>query len=241
MVRRPVRRSQKAGARSEKKPRRERRFPTSRDVKVMAEAGDDFARAHPDELGRLLVAFGIDGADIFALQGKRLVDVLYSRFREVKPIEDDVEAIRASGRHKWLASLGTWLRYVNEGEDAALEHLPYLFEVDCAFFLRQRWVAEMIARWRAEGDEARVHALFFGTPKAGVPRYAEARARWERDKQVCGRVYLLMQEGHSADKAYKIVGSEIHRSPEAVRSLYESRMKSWHHPFVEKLAWKRRP
>lgn len=230
------------GKRSPATPRPQRRkpgFPRLRDAKLIASAMDDFAQAYPDEIPRLLVDFGISTADLSALENKRLVDVLLNLFLAVDPIEDDLEAVRASARFKWLLSLGSWLRYRAEGEDAPPENLPVLLEIDCAFFVRQRWIAELIARWRDEADEARVHALFFGAPRAGVPRYSEAKARWHSDQRVCATVHLLVAQGRSFDYAYREVGHRIHRSPEAVRSLYESRMKKDDHPLLKRLQWGR--
>jgi hypothetical protein len=110
---------------------------------------------------------------------------------------------------KWVASLDCWQRYRDAGEDAALEGLPFLFELDCEFFLRQRWIAELLGRWRQQRP-ALLPKVLLGTPKRGVTSYEQARKTEERDLRIYAEIERLRDSGMSIEKAVADVADRSH-------------------------------
>ena len=131
---------------------------------------------------------------------------------------------------KWVASLYWWQRYRDAGEHAALEGLPFLFELDCAFFLRQRWIAELLGYWR-QHQRALLRKVLFGTPKRGVTSYEQARKTEERDLQICIEIERLRASGKSfekavtdvADRSHEVAGEKL--ADESVSKIYKRRKR----------------
>jgi hypothetical protein len=103
--------------------------------------------------------------------------------------EQDAEA------WKRTCSLVSWAGYLVWGEKIALSHLPFLLLIDCAFFLRQRWVSDLIAQWHRQGEQQKVNHVFFGTPKRGIRSYQLARENRIRDIKIANAIETLRKAG----------------------------------------------
>jgi hypothetical protein len=131
---------------------------------------------------------------------------------------------------KRLAALHWWDEWQRSGNSAALAGLPYLLELDCAFFLQVRWIAELLARWRRTGAVDKINRVFFGTPKRGVRSFPTTIQNEKRDLKVCVAVEQRKKKLPLAD-AFSIVAAKSFKlcretlSPENVRRIYEYRRR----------------
>lgn len=66
------------------------------------------------------------------------------------------EAGQPTEEWKCVTSLLLWNKYVDEGEEAVRELLSYYLIWDCAFYLRQWWVANLIAKWHRAGEQEKI-------------------------------------------------------------------------------------
>lgn len=83
----------------------------------------------------------------------------------------------ASGENgwKWMVSVIGWARTEEKGSEEALNHLPMLFQLDCAFFLEQPWIRRVLAFWHQQGEEKKVQHAFFGSTKKGIRTHKLSR------------------------------------------------------------------
>lgn len=63
---------------------------------------------------------------------------------------------------KWLMSLMLWDAYQSGHQQKALDDLHDWIRIDCAFFLRQWWVSELIASWLQKEEREQIRRLFEG-------------------------------------------------------------------------------
>lgn len=132
---------------------------------------------------------------------------------------------------KWLLSFFWWYEWQRRGEPAAFEALPILFHLDCAFFLQRRWIAEILAQWRARVEADKIaHVFFFGIDKRRGVRSFELLQKIEaRDLKVCAEIERLRGQDVSITDAVAsvawesdtLIGEKL--SPRNVRKIYEQR------------------
>ena len=134
----------------------------------------------------------------------------------------------------WMTSIQLWNDYCEQGEQVVLNRLPYLFIWDCAFFLRQWWVSDLIASWCQAGEREKIEFIFFGSTgpkKPGVNGFSVVIPNYDRNMRIYVAVKKLQSEGYSDRKAYEKVAPQFlwgrpnqpkkPLSPSAVKKIYE--------------------
>ncbi len=140
-------------------------------------------------------------------------------------------------QQKWALSLGAWVQYIEHGKQAVFATLPFLFTLDCPFFLGQRWIQEVIGQCQRQGDKTQMTRLFFGTAKRGtgssVPAIIE---EFRRDLRIADAVDRLVESGCRKQEAYRQVGAQFHLSENAVQAIYRKRRQFGYDPLAALLS-----
>jgi hypothetical protein len=97
---------------------------------------------------------------------------------------------------KWLVSLQLWDAYQNGNKQHALEALREWLDIDCAFFLRQWWVSELVASWHKEQDWKKIERLFRG--QRGKRQLQNQAEEYRRDQQI-----VVAVEKHLLQNSYR--------------------------------------
>lgn len=244
---------QQSGAR--RAPAREAfsQFPRPADAPVLAAVAVEYLERYPDELDRLIAAFNIAPADARTSDGQPIADVelLERRFSAVKPVGAERDP-REAEPLAWLYSLAWWrhLQKHREGDDELSGALASLLHWQRAFFLQQRWIAELLEHWH-EHDLARERAVLFGKPRKGLPTLEGAIKQWQADQRLCSEVFNLMHaSGMSqrkatddlAERSLELLGYKV--SADAVREKYRKYMqqkRNADHPLVTVLCGRKSP
>lgn len=97
---------------------------------------------------------------------------------------------------KWLMSLLLWDAYQHGNREQALESLHDWLEVDCAFFLRQWWVSNLIASWHRRGEGEKIRRLFEG--RRGKRSLQHISETFRRDYSI-----VVVMEKHLLNCGYR--------------------------------------
>jgi len=159
---------------------------------------------------------------------------------EVLRFLDDDGAVTEGG--KWMSSLLLWDTYLEKGEQATLKHLPFLLQLDCAFFLGQRWIRELIAHLHREGERKKIERVFFGTGKRGVRSFELVMENHRRDIKIAATVDTLRAKGCGYNQAMRSVAANLGKldikeriSVAAIRSRYE-KLKAGNYSLIKLLS-----
>jgi|GEM_PF-4535987 len=129
-----------------------------------------------------------------------------------------------SEQERWALSLRAWAQCVEHGPETALKTIPFLLWVDCAFFLGQRWVRNLIADWHQKGEKKKIERLLFGTGKRGNNDLRRTLEDLQRDIQITDHIdYLIQEKGYSLRHAYKAVSIPFRITPTNAQARYAKR------------------
>lgn len=138
-----------------------------------------------------------------------------------------VDEVRESRAEKSLLALLAWAYYSRIGEPGAFKILPFLFWIDCAFFLRFTWVRGLIASLHTKDQPAELSRLFFGRKgRSGGGRLSRTLDNFKTDLLVFAEVQKLRQDGSNLDEALsqvadaslKLTGQK--RAVSTIESIY---------------------
>jgi len=117
--------------------------------------------------------------------------------------------ITAAGKH--ILSFLAHQAYQEKGEDEVLKKLPFLFLVDCSFFLKEPWVRTLIAGWYSRQEADKINQAFFGGQGGRGKRAGGGTLLWQfqRDMEVVAVIYTLDKRKFSGREAYRWMGENF--------------------------------
>lgn len=130
---------------------------------------------------------------------------------------------------KWMMSVIGWAHTERVGRDEALNYLPMLMQIDCAFFLGQPWVRRTLAIWHEQGEEKKVQHAFFGSTKKGIRTHKLSLENYRRNVEIFFAVQRELSDRYSYRESLRRVTSNLKQlgindvlSYEAVRKIYRT-------------------
>jgi hypothetical protein len=141
----------------------------------------------------------------------------------------------------WLPILALHIRgiYLEQGERALLNVLPYWIYLEPEFFLAEKWLRELFGQWIRSGEEGKLKRAFFGTPKRGTRSFQKIVQDHQRNIKIAAKISTLRAEGYAYSAAVeevqaslKELGVEDHLSREAIRSIYK-KIRAGYNPIIK--------
>jgi hypothetical protein len=141
----------------------------------------------------------------------------------------------------WLPIFALHIRgiYLEKGEQALLNILPYWIYLETDFFLAEPWLRELFGQWMRNGKEKKVKRAFFGTPKRGTRSFDQIVQNHARDIKIAAKIDSLKLQGLGYNAAIekvranlKALGVEDHLSFEAIRSIYK-KIQAGYNPLIK--------
>jgi hypothetical protein len=141
----------------------------------------------------------------------------------------------------WLPILALHIRgiYLEHGERALLNVLPYWIYLEPEFFLAEKWLRELFGQWIRSGQEKKIRRSFFGTPKRGTRSFQKIVQDHQRNMKIAASISTLRAKGCTYSAAVeevranlKDLGVEDHLSIEAIRSIYR-KVRAGYNPIIK--------
>jgi hypothetical protein len=127
-----------------------------------------------------------------------------------------------------------------DADDRDQGFLPAFFVKDFSFYIRQRWIADLLASWYANkswekaealGGSEKITRVMFGRDRKGLPSFDSMMRQRRRDEVLCREIARRLEAGQTYRRAYRdvaeqsktLTGEKI--TAGSVRRIHESRLR----------------